>query len=132
LASAPPGTLTVAVAPFQYATYEWPAPLWERASGQRAIPAYLWGACATSRHGEVPTDARFRFRNAIHVVEPSEWRANRVDYIAYSKIPPQFMDPSPPECEAWMRRRFGPAYYEDIGLIVWKVPGDSEKLHPAD
>jgi hypothetical protein len=124
LTSAPSGTLTVAGAPFQYATYEWPAPLWERASGQRAIPAYLWGACGTPRHGEVPPDARFRFRNAIHVADPSAWRANRVDYIAYSKIPPHFMEPSPPEYEAWMRRRFGPADYEDLGLIVWKVPAE--------
>jgi hypothetical protein len=51
LASAPAGTLTVAVAPFRYSTYQWFAPLWERASGQRVIPAYLWGTCEASRHG---------------------------------------------------------------------------------
>lgn len=121
LASAAPGTLTIAVAPFHYATFEWPAPIWERASGQRIIPAFLWGTCEKSRHGEVPPDEGFRLDNAIHVLHAQSSSAPHIDYIAYYKGP-QWQDFSPhmPHCEAWMRRRFGVPYHEDPALIVWK------------
>ena len=52
-------------------------------SHQRVIPAYLWGACAEGAPREVPPDARFDFRNAVHLKDRSTLVARGVDYLAY-------------------------------------------------
>ena len=122
LSSAPAGSLTVAVAPFHYATYDWPAPLWERASRQRVIPAYLWGACAEYGAGEVPPDARFAFRNGVHLKDKPGMVAHGVNYLAYYRpaARPGSMAPRP-ECEAWVREHYGAPDYEDDTLVVWRL-----------
>ncbi len=117
LASAPPETITVAVAPFRYATYQWPAPLWERASRQRVIPAFLWGTCEPWLAGEVPPDRRFRFRNAVHVRDEERLAMKGVDYLAYHKI----AENPQPDCESWLRKRYGAPHYEDPTFVVWSV-----------
>jgi len=122
LASHPRGTLTVAVAPFQYSSYVWPAPVWERESGQRVIPAYLWGTCEPRRYGEVPPGERFRFDNAVHVADAWARLAQPIHYLAYYRGPVEDVSPPLPHCEAWMRERFGEAFYEDGALVVWKNP----------
>ena len=122
LAGAPAGSITVAVAPFRYASFEWPAPIWERESHQRVIPAYLWGSCTQSRHGEVPPDERFAFRNAVHVADRAAMVARGVDYLAYFR-PVQLpgMSAPLPECEAWVREHYGRPDYEDDALVVWRL-----------
>jgi hypothetical protein len=122
LSSASPGSLTVAVAPFDYATYDWPAPLWERASRQRVIPAFLWGACKEYGAGEVPPDARFHFRNGVHLKDKSNIVARGVDYLAYYRPEPRPGNMTPlPQCEAWVREHYGPPDYEDDTLMVWRL-----------
>jgi hypothetical protein len=123
LASAPAGSLTVAVAPFRFSTYEWPAPIWEAESRQRVIPAYVWGACEKERYGEVPPGEDFPFRNAVHLAGGWYDLRQRVDYLAYYRGP-RWSNVSPlmPQCEAWVRERFGRPFHEDAALIVWKNP----------
>lgn len=122
LASHPPGSVTVAVAPFRYASYEWPAPQWERISHQRVIPAYLWGTCESTRHGEVPDDERFSFDNAVHVRDTASLRDKGVSYLAYYKAPPRPGESAAlPKCEAWVREHFGPPAFEDDVLAIWTV-----------
>ena len=122
LSSAPPGTITVAVAPFRYATYEWPAPLWERESRQRVIPAYLWGTCEANLPGEVPPDARFRFVNGVHIKDKDRLMSTGIDYLAFYKtIAVPGRSPPKPHCEAWMREHYGAPYHEDAALVVWKI-----------
>ena len=122
LAASPPGSLTIAVAPFRYATYEWPAAIWERESRQRVVPAYLWGTCVESRHGEVPPDRRFAFRNAVHLRDRAELARRGIDYLAYfrPKLRPGISAPLP-ECEAWVREHYGPPDYADDALLVWRI-----------
>jgi hypothetical protein len=122
LASAPAGSLTIAVAPFHYATWEWPAAIWERDSRQRVVPAYLWGACVETRHGEVPPDRRFAFRNAVHLRNPEELVRRRIDYLAYFRPTrlPGMSEPLP-ACEAWVREHYGPPDYADDVLWVWRI-----------
>lgn len=122
MSAAPPGSITVAVAPFRYASFEWPAPIWERESHQRVIPAYLWGTCTQGRHGEVPPDARFDFRNAVYLKDRATLTAHGVDYLAYY-LPVQLpgMSAPLPECESWVREHYGPPDYEDGALIVWRI-----------
>jgi hypothetical protein len=120
LSTHPAGSVTVAVAPFRYATYEWPGPKWEEDSRQRVIPAFVWGACSGPRHGEVPpADQRFRFRNAIHLAQPQGWPAHHVDYVAYYRGPMTDTFEAAPECEAWMRKHLGKPVHEDAALVVW-------------
>ena len=122
LADRPPGSITVAVAPFRYASFEWPAPIWERESHQRVVPAYLWGACTQSRHGEVPPDERFAFRNAVHVADRTGMVARGVDYLAYFRpVRLPGMSAPLPECEAWVREHYGPPVYEDAALLAWRL-----------
>jgi hypothetical protein len=123
LATHPNASKRVAVAPFHYATFDWPAPLWERASNQRVIPAFLWGTCVTSRHGETPPDARFRFRNAVHVVHEKQGMSERgIDYFVYQiNQTPNEVNPLLPQCETWVRERFGKPDFEDKTILVWKL-----------
>jgi hypothetical protein len=122
LSAAPPGSLTVAVAPFHYATYDWPAPLWEKASRQRIIPAFLWGSCSEYGAGEIPPDARFGFRNGVHLNDKSAIVAHGVDYLAYYRPPqPSRIIAPRPQCEPWVREHYGPPDYEDQTLVVWRL-----------
>ena len=122
LAEAPRGSLTIAVAPFRYASFEWPAPIWERESHQRVVPAYLWGTCTEGRHGEVPPDRRFDFRNAVHLKDRSAMAGRGVDYLAYFRpVTLEGMSPPLPECEGWVREHYGPPDYEDSALLVWRI-----------
>jgi len=126
LSAAEPGSLTVAVAPFRYASFEWPAPIWERESRQRVIPAYLWGTCTQGRHGEVPENARFALRNAVHLRDRSTLVAHGVDYLAYFRpVTLPGMSSPLPECEAWVREHYGPPDYEDDALVVWRIRAGS-------
>jgi hypothetical protein len=121
LSHEPRGSIVVAVAPFQYSSYLWPAPRWEESSGQRVIPAFVWGACEQTRKGEIPPDSRFRFRNAVHIVAPREQIARRAQYLAFYRNGGVRGTDAMPECEQWMRQRFGAPYYEDAALIAWKM-----------
>jgi hypothetical protein len=123
LATFPKASKTVAVAPFHYATFDWPAPLWERASKQRVVPAYLWGTCVPTRHGETSPDDRFRFTNAVHAIHGKQGMSERgVDYFVYQfNQTPNDINPLLPKCEAWVRERFGKPDFEDKTMIVWKL-----------
>jgi hypothetical protein len=126
LASRPPGSITVAVAPFRYSTYEWLGPPWEIESRQRVIPAFVWGTCERSRHGEVPPKSGFNLRNAVHLVDAWSGFHQRVDYLAYYRGPKwNNVSPPMPHCEAWMREHLGPPAYEDDALVVWQNPSAS-------
>jgi hypothetical protein len=123
LSDAPHNSLTVAVAPFHYATFDWPAARWERTSRQRVVPAYLWGTCVPTRHGETPPDDRFRFKNAAHAIYGKAGMAERgVDYFVYQfNQTPNEINPLLPQCETWVRERFGKPDFEDKTILVWKL-----------
>lgn len=124
LASRPPGSVTVAVAPFRFESPAWLGPAWERASRQRVMPALLSGACAPWFFGEVPPSPRFTFRNAVHLSDNAALAAKGVDYVAFDRratvLDQQGIKRSAPECEAWMRQRFGAPVLEDRDLVVWR------------
>jgi Dolichyl-phosphate-mannose-protein mannosyltransferase len=125
LASAPKGSLTVAVAPFRFETIDWPAPLWEKVSSQHVIPAYLSGTCEPWLYGNAPPDKRFRFRNAAYVGDADSLKRAKVSYLAFSRIARNFAEsPNKPylqQCETWMRNYYGTPYFDDATLVVWKV-----------
>ena len=124
----PSNTLKVAVAPFSYAIFDWPAPLWEGISHQTVVPAYLWGTCKQTRHGETPDDGRFIFRNAVHVKNINTSTEKEIDYLIFfiiKKTDEEFLklkvSVNDLECEKWVRLKYGNPDYEDPELIVWRV-----------
>lgn len=125
LSSAPAGSITVAVAPFRFESFDWPAPVWESVSNQRVIPAFLSGSCEPMLYGNTLIDARFRFRNAAHVGDTDSLRRARVTYLAFFKAVRSSLEstdkPYLPQCETWMRNYYGPPYFDDASLVVWKV-----------
>jgi hypothetical protein len=123
LAARPAGSLTVAVAPFRFESTAWLGPVWERASRQRVVPAFLSGSCVPWLYGEVPPDPRFHFRNGVHLMQPRAALARQVDYVAFERRT-QVLDADDhwrlvPECEAWLRRHLGAPDVEEAGLLVW-------------
>ena len=82
----------------------------------------MWGSCELSRHGETPPDARFDFRNGVHVNNKQVMLSKQVDYLAYyvSKHG-KGLSPPLPDCEAWVRAKYGKPDYEDSVLIVWRI-----------
>lgn len=127
LATQPVGSVKVAVAPFRFESFDWLAPVWERASGQRVLPAFLSGGCGRWFFGEVPMDDRFRFDHAVHLADATALAAKQVDFVAFHKtskvLDEQGHKRLAPECEAWMRQRFGAPEFEDPQLVVWRLRG---------
>jgi hypothetical protein len=125
LSSAPAGSITVAVAPFRFESFDWPAPVWESVSKQRVIPAFLSGTCEPWLYGNTPHDARFRFRSAAHVGDADSLRRARVTYLAFFKAARSTLEskdkPYLPQCETWMRNHYGTPHFDDASLVVWKV-----------
>lgn len=126
IAAAPKESLTIAVAPFRFESFDWPAPVWESVGRQRVIPAYLSGTCEPALPGNIPSsDARFRFRNAVQLAEAESLQRVRATHVAFFRgARASLADPDKPylpQCEAWMRQQYGTPYFEDASLVVWKV-----------
>jgi hypothetical protein len=125
-AAARQGALTIAVAPFRFESFDWPAPVWEAVSRQRVIPAYLSGTCEPSLPGNIPPhDARFRFRNAVQLAEAESLARAHVTHLAFFRgARSSLTDPDRaylPQCEAWMRKQYGAPDFEDASLVVWNI-----------
>lgn len=129
LAARAPSSLRIAVAPFPVATSAWDAPRWQRISRQRLLSGFLTGLCSTPRPNDVPDDARFAFRNSVHLVDIAALTAHKVDYVVWQK-PYRYAAPGVDvtveadvaACGEALRQRFGVAAYEDDWLAVYAVP----------
>lgn len=122
LARYPRDSLRIAVAPFQFESFEWNAPAWERASGQVVLPAYLSGLCVDWRWGEVPAGPQFAFRNAVRLADAHDVAAKAIDFVAWQKPYRRGTDlvgEATQQCEAALRERFGAPVYEDAALVVF-------------
>jgi hypothetical protein len=127
LADRPTGSITVAVAPFPTESVGWDAPRWQRLSRQRVLSGLLTPLCASARANEVPDDARFRFRNAVHLADDALLAAQRVNFVVWQKPyryvangidAPVGADVAP--CATALTARFGLPVYEDAWLAVYR------------
>jgi hypothetical protein len=123
-----PGSLRIAAAPFYFESYNWDAPRWEELSRQTVLPGYLTGLCLERRPGEVPDTAEFRFRNAVHLANPSDLAKKRIDYVVWQKPYVQAgtgraeaIGADTAECEAALRAKLGKPLYEDSLIIVFNA-----------
>jgi len=140
LGAAPPGSLAIAVAPFPIESVGWDAPRWQRLSRQRVVHGLLTPLCANPRPNEVPDDARFRFRNAVHVADDAELAAQHVNFVVWQKPyrytahgldVPVAADVA--HCAEPLAARFGPPAYEDQWLVVYRpAPAASTKRDVAE
>jgi hypothetical protein len=129
LATRAAASLKIAVAPFPVATSAWDAPRWQRMSRQRVLSAFLTAVCATPRPNDVPDDARFAFRNSVHLADVAALAAHRVDFVVWQK-PYRYSAPGVDvtvaadvaPCGDVLRQRFGTPAYEDDWLVVYAVP----------
>ncbi len=134
LADRPPATLTIAVAPFPTESVGWDAPRWERLSRQRILSGFLTPLCATVRANEVPNDARFDFRNSVHLADANALAAAGVDYVVWQK-PYRYVAPGidvmvaadVAACGPALRARFGAPAYEDEWLAAYRVSSDARQ-----
>jgi hypothetical protein len=122
-------SVLIAVAPFQYFSPRWDAPRWEHQGKQRIIPGYLSGLCQVQRDGELPHDARFTMRNAVHLGDDEELRRKDVAYVVYQRpfrMTRFGMNVSvgydTEHCYASLRGRFGAPGYEDDTIAVFSLP----------
>jgi mannosyltransferase len=130
LASRPPSSLTMAVVPFPEGSVGWDAPRWQRSSRQRILSGFLTPLCASARETEVPDDARFAFRNTVHLGDATELAAHRVDYVVWQK-PYRYVGrgldvqvaADVAACGPALRAHFGAPAYEDEWLAVYRVSG---------
>jgi hypothetical protein len=127
LADRPAGSITVAVAPFPTESVGSDAPRWQRLSRQRVLSGFLTLLCASARANEVPDDARFRFRNAVHLGNDAALAAHGIDFVVWQKpyryvahgIDAQVgVDVAP--CATALTARFGLPVYEDEWLTVYR------------
>lgn len=123
-----PKSLHIAAAPFYFESYKWDAPRWERIGRQQIVPAYLSGLCVENRLGEVPNDARFKFRNAVVVSDNADLALKKIDMISYQK-PFTFtkdgtmvnFGEETSQCESALRKRFGSPSFEDDKIVVFTI-----------
>jgi hypothetical protein len=89
------------------------------------VPAFVAGACAPPLWGEVPADARFAFRNGVHLAQGRSVLARQVDMVAFDRqgmaLTQDGQRRTLPECEAWLRQHLGPPKFEDGSLLVWPL-----------
>ncbi len=136
LAAAPPQSLSIAVAPFPTESVGWDGPRWQRLSRQRILQGLLTPLCVNPRPVEVPDDARFRFRNAVHLADAAELSARHVDFVVWQKPyrytahgldVPVAADVA--QCAEPLAAHFGAPVYEDKWLVVYRPPAAGAASH---
>jgi len=128
LALEPVESMRIAVAPYQFESFNWNGAHWERISGQRVIPAWLTGSCRDRRFGEMPHEQRFVPRNAVYIADATELPAKGIAWVVWIRpytIPGSGVSDKiggdVADCEATMRRTFGTPDYEDSSVVAFKV-----------
>ena len=120
--NAQPESITIAVAPWYFESFNWDAPVWEQLSHQVIVPGYLIGLCVAERAGEVPNTERYRFRNVSYLANPQDLHQRGVDYIVYQK--PNRLNIKKPyakinHCDHFLQRIYGSPVYEDQIVKVY-------------
>jgi hypothetical protein len=128
-AATPADSVRIAVAPFQFESFNWNGAHWERISGQRIVPAWLSGSCRMRRFGEMPHEPRFIPRNAVYIADAAELPAKGIAWVVWIRpytIPAggtvDRIGGDVADCEATLRATFGAPDYEDGVLIAFRLP----------
>ncbi len=137
IADVPGRDARIAVAPFQYGSFNWNGAAWERISGQRIVPAWLSGSCLARRFGEMPHEPRFVPRNAVYIADAAGLPAKGVAWVVWirpytlqwdSNVENVGTDVA--DCESTLRKTFGAPEYEDSTLIAFRLPPSAESATP--
>lgn len=134
LSTLPPGSITLAVAPW-YLEWHWNAwHLNQQVHQQKIMAGFVSGLCVDSTFGEFPPDAHgMRFTNVIHLTELAGQADPLADYLVFEKgMPFQPAERARPDldleqCERKVRALFGPPLMEDGTLLAWKLRDPSPR-----
>lgn len=140
LSARPRGSLKVAVAPWQFESYHWGGPRWERTSGQHVIPGLLSGLCVDSRLGEYPRDSRVALRNMVFLADPDALRAREIGWVVFQKPFEQtiagirdVVGRDLAHCRIALEKRYGDPVYEDDAVLVYAASASaSQVLHESE
>jgi hypothetical protein len=128
-ANVPAESVRIAVAPYQFESFNWNGARWERVSGQRIVPAWLSGSCRIRRFGEMPHEPRFVPRNAVYIADADKLPAKGIAWVVWIRpytIPSDAtrdrIGDDVADCEATLRATFGTPAYEDGVLVAFKMP----------
>lgn len=126
LRAQPRGSMRVAVAPWQFESYHWAGPRWERASRQHVVPGLLVGLCVERRLGEYRQDSGVALANMVRLADPDDLRAKGIRLVAFQK--PfghtiagirSVVGAGLESCQGALQARFGEPVYEDDRLAVF-------------
>lgn len=134
LSASPRGTLRIAVAPWQFESYHWDGPRWEKTSGQHVIPGLLSGLCVDSRLGEYPRDSRVALKNVVFLSDPDALRAKGIGLIVFQKPFEQtiagirdIVGRDLAHCQIALEKRYGRPVYEDAAVVVYAPSGSASQ-----
>lgn len=134
LSASPRGTLRIAVAPWQFESYHWDGPRWEKTSGQHVIPGLLSGLCVDSRLGEYPRDSRVALKNVVFLSDPDALRAKGIGLIVFQKPFEQtiagirdIVGRDLAHCQIALEKRYGRPVYEDAAVLVYAPSGSASQ-----
>jgi len=132
LSANPRGSLRVAVAPWQFESYHWAGPRWERTSGQHVVPGLLSGLCVDSRLGEFPRGSRIALKNVVFLSDPAALRAKGIGLIVFQKPFEQtiagirdIVGRDLAHCQIALEKRYGRPVYEDAAVLVYAPSGSA-------
>jgi len=134
LSANPRGTLRIAAAPWQFESYHWAGPRWERSSGQHVVPGLLSGLCVDSRLGEYPRGSRIALKNTVFLSDPNELRAKGIGLIVFQKPFEQtiagirdIVGRDLAHCQIALEKRYGAPVYEDAVVVVYAPSGSASQ-----
>ncbi len=134
LSDNPKGSLRVAVAPWQFESYHWAGPRWERMSGQHVVPGLLSGLCVDSRLGEYSHGSRIALKNMVFLSDPKGLRAKGIGLIVFQKPFEQtiagirdIVGRDLAHCQIALEKRYGTPVYEDAIVVVYAPSGSASQ-----
>ncbi len=134
LSASPRGALRIAVAPWQFESYHWDGPRWERTSGQHVVPGLLSGLCVDSRLGEYPRGSRIALKNMVFLSDPEAVRAKGVGLIVFQKPFEQtiagirdIVGRDLAHCQIALEKRYGAPVYEDAAVVAYAPSGSASQ-----
>jgi hypothetical protein len=132
LSASPRGSLRIAAAPWQFESYHWAGPRWERMSGQHVVPGLLSGLCVDSRLGEYPRGSRIALKNMVFLSDPEALRAKGIGLIVFQKPfehtiagRRSVVGGDLANCGIALEKRYGSPVYEDAVVVVYAPTGST-------
>lgn len=140
LATYPPGSLTIAEAPYHFAGDH--IPFYQPIHRQNMIVGFINGLCSKSRSGEIPISTRgVSLNNYVFLKDFDSLRSKGVDFVIFHKrlkdeisYIPEYQHHDVSDCIKQFHLEFGPPVFEDQDIVVFltgPLNGDARSKTPG-